>query len=196
MSFFSRNFASQALVLVVLLVVSHLAYAETVTFGSLGITPPQGSGEPSPVSSSVVQMGPYRIVDVWFGNNMIQVKADTTPVSLLPGQSTSLFWFTFQGDPVGAQMAYSLLIDGVQFVSQGTVGRDQYGNISLLFDSVSQLVGDKLYTLVTTYNYTGLNMGDGRAIFSVSQIPEPGTVLLLGSGLLGVALRRRRKRRG
>jgi hypothetical protein len=100
----------------------------------------------------------------------------------------------------GTPFLYDPLTDGnliidIQFTDFGTTADLTQGRSTLLFDGSDETgVSPLPYSVVD--NYDGLdNTGFGLVTtFDFTTVPEPSAALLLGGGLIGIALRRRVRR--
>lgn len=110
------------------------------------------------------------------------------------GESVYVGGFGGPGNPMIAHSSVSWFFGGSSNDPMDPPGEELQGDL-LVFDPVSKVYVSKDILLVS--NQGGL-VGATVITQGFSQVPEPGTMLLLGSGLVGLGslgLRRRRKQR-
>lgn len=92
-----------------------------------------------------------------------------------------LWWFSLNG------VEYSFVMNSVEVITQSTSELELFGRGMLHISGYDSTPG--------FWNFLGGNEGGRLKFTSVAHVPEPGTLALLGLGLLGVGLARRRQAR-
>lgn len=158
----------------------------TSTTGGVTITSTPFGNYTDPSNASFC-VGPPTSCNTGSGVSGSYTFADITP-------TLSTITFTFFGSTNSATGSFS--IDLGHFV---TLDGDQISNITFAsgnmvgFSSVNWNGTDAIFTGITA---SGFNAIDGRtAVFNVTEtaVPEPGTMLMVGTGLAGLAGGLRRK---
>ncbi len=153
-----------------------------------GITIASTSGTYTDPSNAGFCVGPPTACGTGSGVTGSYTFADITP-------TLSTITFTFFGSTTSATGSFS--IDLGQFV---TLDGDKISNITFAsgnmagFSSVSWNGTDAIFTGITASGFDAI--GGKSAVFNVTEtppVPEPGTMLMVGTGLAGLAGALRRK---
>ena len=159
--------------------------------GNTGIFGAQAGSEGSYIAANYLSAAPGGNVDNWLVTPLItsvratEISFYTRTAGFVPGDNLEVLV-----NSVGT-------LDLADFVSLGTIASaafpTDWTTFSYLYDGAS---ANLRFAFRYTVNNTSLN-GDyiGIDSLTVNSVPEPGTLLLLGAGLMMVPLAMRRRRR-
>ena len=160
--------------------------------------PGYGVTSPYDIPSNAVGTPDNAGVSLGWGGSVILRFIDNSLTT--SGDAESDLWI-FEIGPMAEDTSVYISTDGANWLSVGKVGGSTSG-IDIDAYSASGVVAGEQYSYVkvtdldrrmSSYPYAGADIDAVGAISSAPPIPEPSTMFLLGSGLLGLMFHRRKK---